>query len=103
MCIMLHLFIIQKPSCNVLSKTDHTSALQCVNYCSFVSGPSYSGDCQTKKKYKAREGTAPRTCAQCRFVCGEPERAAICVGRIGGKICPYKTATTAVATLSMPL
>ena len=98
-------FIIQKPSSKVLSNTDNTSELESVNTCRIVSAPADSGDCQTKKKYKAREGTAPRTCAHCRFVCGEPDRAAICVGRIGGKICPYKVATTARATddaLSMP-
>jgi hypothetical protein len=98
-------FIIQKPSSKVLSNTDNTSALESVNTCRIVGAPADSGDCQTKKKYKAREGTAPRTCAHCRFVRGEPDRAAICVGRIGGKICPYKAATTARATddaLSMP-
>jgi hypothetical protein len=89
-------FNVDSPSAKVASRTNYASA---IHHVSTVPISSQSeAESSEHKKYKVRAG---RTCTHCRDVLKEFERANTCDGRIGNKICPYKSPEVTSNTAEM--
>ncbi len=86
-------FNVDSPSAKVASRTNLASAIHKVSTVQISQTSSQSEAEPTEIKKQRKQSV--RSCTYCRVNCKEFIRAQQCDGRIGNKVCPYKTTAAA--------